>query len=501
MVATKLGTGNPDTITSTVLSSASTFSTSLLLVQAPFDTHPLPPPSTDPKPPPPPPPPPSPPPAFTRTYTLVIQTDFFPTDNSFFLRRQDGSEYVTVFETQVPNSQYATLYAKVNLAEGAHELISYDFFADGLCCAVGGEDRAAPFDAELSDGDCPPPSGDYGTGGFALYSADIDVNDFITDGGMTELYGPQPYNAGVGTSLVGFGGLEEQYADFFERLEFEVAGASPPPSPPPLPPDASPRPPPNPPSPPYPPSPPPSPPPPLPPPSPPASPPSPPPLAEVEILIVPDDNPTQVSWSLYGPNSADALVASENLRADDDVGVTDGRGEPVMHTATLDGMDMGAMSESSQRWVYLLEGGEYIFIIEDTGGDGLCCTAGNGSYRVTVGGSLVAAGAEFGSREETQLTVAGTGSADDDDGGRGGGGGGSSGSGSSSASGSNNRVPFDRTVNDVLSSLGVELIAGSIVVMLLLLAVCACVLRLLCRKTPTSAVEPNRVPHPMPRPS
>lgn len=55
-----------------------------------------------------------------------------------------------------------------------------------------------------------------------------------------------------------------------------------------------------------------------------------------------------------------------------------------------------------------LDDGCYNFNIFDSYGDGICCGYGNGSYSVSVGGSVVASGGNFGSSETTNFCVGGS---------------------------------------------------------------------------------------------
>lgn len=52
-----------------------------------------------------------------------------------------------------------------------------------------------------------------------------------------------------------------------------------------------------------------------------------------------------------------------------------------------------------------LEDGDYTFTIDDSYGDGICCSWGNGSYDITVGGQVVASGGSFGRTESKSFTV------------------------------------------------------------------------------------------------
>merc|ERR1712226_1744796 len=52
--------------------------------------------------------------------------------------------------------------------------------------------------------------------------------------------------------------------------------------------------------------------------------------------------------------------------------------------------------------------GTYEFRIDDSWGDGLCCSYGNGGYSVKVDGEVVASGGEYTSFESTTFTVGGS---------------------------------------------------------------------------------------------
>ncbi len=54
---------------------------------------------------------------------------------------------------------------------------------------------------------------------------------------------------------------------------------------------------------------------------------------------------------------------------------------------------------------FCLDAGCYTFTINDSYGDGICCSYGNGSYSLTSGGSTLASGASFTSSETKQICV------------------------------------------------------------------------------------------------
>ncbi|NQV14675.1 choice-of-anchor D domain-containing protein, partial [bacterium] len=90
----------------------------------------------------------------------------------------------------------------------------------------------------------------------------------------------------------------------------------------------------------------------------------------------------------YGETSWDIVDASGTVVATNGVGEIDA-------PATL------------YTWDLELEPGNYTFTIYDSFGDGICCAYGEGYYNLTVNGSLVATGGEFGTSESVAFGPAG----------------------------------------------------------------------------------------------
>ncbi|KAF2518132.1 T9SS type A sorting domain-containing protein [Flavobacterium salilacus subsp. salilacus] len=67
----------------------------------------------------------------------------------------------------------------------------------------------------------------------------------------------------------------------------------------------------------------------------------------------------------------------------------------------------GSGYDDSQSYTELfnLDGGCYTFTITDTIGDGICCTEGNGSYSLTVGGITIIQGGDFGASESVTFIL------------------------------------------------------------------------------------------------
>lgn len=95
-----------------------------------------------------------------------------------------------------------------------------------------------------------------------------------------------------------------------------------------------------------------------------------------EINLTTDNYGTETSWNIT--NSSGTEVASGN----------------------------GYSSNQAVTENLCLEADNYTFTINDSYGDGICCSYGNGSYSVVVNGVEVASGDQFTSSESTDFTVA-----------------------------------------------------------------------------------------------
>eukprot|EP00808_Paulinella_micropora_P001544 g41373.t1 len=95
----------------------------------------------------------------------------------------------------------------------------------------------------------------------------------------------------------------------------------------------------------------------------------------VLIYIKPYDWPLETTWSLTGPTAA-----------------------PVASGGPLESTD------EQYKFLYLSPG-QYNFRINDTESDGICCTWGNGIFRLFVGPNEVATGGSFGAFETKALQV------------------------------------------------------------------------------------------------
>lgn len=98
----------------------------------------------------------------------------------------------------------------------------------------------------------------------------------------------------------------------------------------------------------------------------------------VTITLTFDNYPEETSWTLT--NASGATVAS--------------------------GGTYGSQADGSTLVIEeCLADGCYNFTINDSYGDGICCSYGNGSYNVSSGGNTLASGASFGSSETTNICL------------------------------------------------------------------------------------------------
>merc|ERR1712176_1515278 len=100
---------------------------------------------------------------------------------------------------------------------------------------------------------------------------------------------------------------------------------------------------------------------------------------EVKVTVTTDNYPGETSWSITSVDDPGNELMSGSKYAD--------AGATYSETA------------------YLICGKTYKFTINDTYGDGICCSYGEGNFIVTVEGSVVAEGGEFSNTEVKQFVI------------------------------------------------------------------------------------------------
>lgn len=96
---------------------------------------------------------------------------------------------------------------------------------------------------------------------------------------------------------------------------------------------------------------------------------------EATLSLTTDNYGSETSWSLR--NSSNSTIASGS-----------GYGNNTTHTED-----------------FCLDDGDYTFVINDSYGDGICCSFGNGAYSIVSGGSTLVSGGSFGSSESKPFTI------------------------------------------------------------------------------------------------
>lgn len=96
---------------------------------------------------------------------------------------------------------------------------------------------------------------------------------------------------------------------------------------------------------------------------------------EATLSLTTDNYGSETSWTLR--NSSNSTIASGS-----------GYGNNTTHTED-----------------FCLDDGDYTFVINDSYGDGICCSFGNGAYSIVSGGSTLVSGSSFGSSESKPFTI------------------------------------------------------------------------------------------------
>jgi len=94
----------------------------------------------------------------------------------------------------------------------------------------------------------------------------------------------------------------------------------------------------------------------------------------LQVVGKTDDYPAETDWKVFDANN-NIVLEAENLDGD--------------------------FSEET-----CLDSGDYTFKITDSFGDGMCCTYGEGFYKLILEGTVIKEGGEFASEEEFAFTVA-----------------------------------------------------------------------------------------------
>lgn len=124
-----------------------------------------------------------------------------------------------------------------------------------------------------------------------------------------------------------------------------------------------------------------------------------------EIVYVDDFSPTTstASSGSGSSGSTSCTAGSLNLTTDNYGSETSWEITDSSSAVVSSGSDYASNTIYSE--AVCLNEGTYTFTINDTFGDGICCSFGSGSYSLSIGNNEVASGGEFTSSEATSFTV------------------------------------------------------------------------------------------------
>lgn len=122
-----------------------------------------------------------------------------------------------------------------------------------------------------------------------------------------------------------------------------------------------------------------------------------------ETVYIDNFQPTETTTTPTEPTSCANTTATLTLITDQYASETSWLLKDKSGSSLFSGS--GYDNSSSNTVEMCLADGEYTFEINDTYGDGICCSVGNGSYSLVANGSTLASGAEFGKTQATTFTL------------------------------------------------------------------------------------------------
>jgi len=129
-----------------------------------------------------------------------------------------------------------------------------------------------------------------------------------------------------------------------------------------------------------------------------------------EIVYVDYFQPTQASGGGTGSDSCSTNEISFSLTTDTYGYETSWT---ITNTSDQEVANGGSYANSTDyNETYCLDDGDYTFTINDSYGDGICCTYGNGSYDISLAGISLNSGGSFASSESKAFTLGSTGGGD-----------------------------------------------------------------------------------------
>ncbi|MDP6909866.1 MAG: T9SS type A sorting domain-containing protein, partial [Flavobacteriales bacterium] len=128
-------------------------------------------------------------------------------------------------------------------------------------------------------------------------------------------------------------------------------------------------------------------------------------------MVTSNDNSTKTFEPAKNSGSAvDITINTDNYGSETTWSVVDAGGATVASGGPYTNVNGG---ETFVENLTGLSSGCHTFVINDSYGDGICCSWGNGSFTIESGGTTLYTGGEFGSSDDRTFDVGGTNSIDD----------------------------------------------------------------------------------------
>jgi hypothetical protein len=122
-----------------------------------------------------------------------------------------------------------------------------------------------------------------------------------------------------------------------------------------------------------------------------------------ETVYVDYFQPTQATGGGTGGNSCSTNEIAFNLTTDTYGYETSWTLTNASNQEVANGGSYASSTDYNEN--FCLADGDYTFTINDTYGDGICCTYGNGAYDISLGGTSLISGGSFASSESKTFTL------------------------------------------------------------------------------------------------
>ena len=114
----------------------------------------------------------------------------------------------------------------------------------------------------------------------------------------------------------------------------------------------------------------------------------------------PDNDTADATFNvnMYSVGTVEFALQTDNFGSDTSWQLTDAVGNVLYNGSNYS-------SNQSYSQSFTLAGGCYVFTINDSFGDGICCASGNGSYSLSTGGNVIIEGGDFETSESVTFSL------------------------------------------------------------------------------------------------